>query len=645
MADEKPASNATVERSERTESAVESTSVNSDVVTDSQQGVSGAAQNDTQSFSQFHNNLAALNPQVQGENVWVNPNTPEIYQVKGDGVTLSQPPTDGGPAVQQSGQGETALNDAGGFRVMPNHGIENHNQAATDGKITVPSERPANMSPEQYEKLKQEAAALEQHLANPENKLTEQQRQDIERSAEQLINNKNADGSDRKPPLDPAQVAEVLKQTNRMFTDVKIDEQNGGRSDTAGFTSSDRNTAATAMIHDIANPTHANQGLNNTCNVTAAMKAEMLTNPGAQTQRYVDMFANNNVDQTGMRYTMVGDQKVYYDKGSIIPDNEAHYAANGKQGSGARDAYVQGMNHLYVNAVTQERGEFYSEVRTTREGDTGERREVGRFGSGLYATKPDGTIDASPAMGAQDVQNIMNKIGAGSLAADSSRFGPGANLNVTGGDPASLDRAWQANGGKPMVIAVDTGAAMFNSATGVGGKGGGHVVTLVDQRVNPQTGQTEYLMQNSWGEKLNGWVTAEAISSAMNPRNGDRSGNPTPQGGDGAQPRNDGGGSSANWSEQNYVRPGGGGAQGGDAASGGSSDGSNYGQNNNPRRNSGGILMDEAAKAERDYQERLKQDEEAQKLIKEAKQRQLEEEEAARLRERMRKLRTPGGGG
>jgi hypothetical protein len=608
--DNKPA--APVHHAEQTEGGDKTPTRSPSVqtVAESQKGVAGAAETwKDGGFNKFSSNLNELNPQLQGNRVTVD--NPDPYKnVKGpDGLALSAPPTT---------DGKIATDDKGLIK--------------TDGKIDMPSKKPDGMSDADFEAQRKQVEALNAHLNDPKSQLTDQQKQDLERSAEQMINNKNPDGSERKPPLDPNEATKVLEQANRMFDKQDVITGNG-------FSVQDRNLAVTAMVHDVANPNHANQGMNNTCNVSAAAKAEMMTHPGEQAKRYVDMFDNEtNKDKNGMFVNFPdgngGTKKVYYDRESITPDNEAKFAAN-NVGGGARDTYMQGLNHLYVNSVTQDRGEFYTDHRPEFDGDTGERLHQGGFdgavrmkrdAEGKLTTRP----ETSPAMVAEDVQKVLNEVGAGHMAADYSRFGVGQNnggvLSVQGGDAASLDAAWKANGGKPMVIAVDTNSAMFQSATDVGGKttGGGHVVTLADQRVNPETGKTEYLLQNSWGDKYNGWVSSDAIASAMNPRsaNGDKSGIVPPAG------KDSGGGSGADWGNQTYHRPGP--ASGGDQTSG---DGKSYGQEKAPQRDSSGIKTDTDRTQEMDYRKQLEQERE-QREAQLKKEEQLELERVARERAR-----------
>jgi hypothetical protein len=629
-----PAHDAAPEK--RTEAAPEVRGPSTQTVTDSQKGVAGAETtwNRDGQINKLAAGLAPLNAELKDGRVTVD--NPDPYKnVKGpDGLALSA-----GPAGTDNAKPAT---DGKGL-------------IKTDGKIDMPAKKPDGMTDADFEAQRKQVEALNAHMNDPKSQLTDQQKQDLERSTEQMLTNKNPDGSDRRPPLDPKEATKVIEQANRMFDKQDVITGNG-------FSINDRNMAVTAMVHDVANPNDANQGLNNTCNVSAAAKVEMMTHPGEQAKRYVDMFANeNNKDSKGMYVDFPdgkgGTHKVYYDHDSITPDKEAQYAAD-HVGSGARDSYMQGLNHLYANAVTQQRGEYYTDGKPQFEGDTGERLHKGSFTEPERQIldkngNPTGRPMTSPGMVAEDVQNVLNQIGAGHMAADFDRFGVGANnggvQSVKGGDAASLDAAWKANGSKPMVIAVDTNSEMFKSATEVGGKttGGGHVVTLADQRVNPETGKTEYLLQNSWGDKYNGWVSGDAIASAMNPRaaGGDKSGIvPTASGGTGSD-------SGANWGNQTYHRPGP--ASSGDQTSG---DGKSYGQEGAPKRDSSGIKTDGERTQEMEYrkqqeQERLqheaqlkKEQEEQDRIDRENRARaKREEDERFRIEQLERQRKQSGG--
>lgn len=415
----------------------------------------------------------------------------------------------------------------------------------TDHQIDLPKEKPAGMDDTQWAKMQEEVRKLNEQLTDEaiaRNGITPNQRDDIERGVEQMLNGKNADGSDRRPPLDPNEVTKVLENTNRMLgaDDATLAQR--------GFTAKDRNMAVSAMIDDVANPEHLNQGLNQTCNVTAEARVEMMTHPGAQTNRIADMFTNTDMKDENGNFVKIGDQKVYYDANSVKGGREAQYAED-YRGANARDAYSQALNHLYVNAISQPQGYYYTDGDPGSNGDTGERVHKGGFNKPELADENGRKYDAGDFFNGEAVQRLSNKLGNGTLAVNFNRFGigqsepnPGAT-DVGGTSGISIDEAWEKNGGKPMVVAVDTNSKLFNPQAGDGGvtPGGGHVVTVTDRRENPPgSGHYEYYMMNQWGSNppgKNKWVSSEELQAAMNPQEGSKTNAPAgyqqPNGGPG----------------------------------------------------------------------------------------------------------------
>lgn len=404
----------------------------------------------------------------------------------------------------------------------------------TDGKIDLPKDKPANMSDEQWKAIQDQVEKLNQQLTpdgRRKNELTDQQAADIERGVEDLIRGKNPDGSDKRPPLDPSEIAGVLDSANTMLSADKA------TLNARGFEKKDRNMAVSAMVDDIANPDHMNQGLNQTCNATTEARIEAMTHPSAQAKVMADLYTNTGMTDKGGNYVEVHGQKVYYDAASVKGGNEAQFAED-YRGANARDAYSQALNHIYVNAVSQPKGLFYTDGDPTSNSDTGEAIHRGGFNTPALKDSTGRKMDASDLFRAEDVQRLSNLLGNGALAANFNRFGVGdggANpgvMNVGGTSGMSFDEAWEKNGGKPMTIAVDTNSKLFNPQAGDGGviPGGGHVVNVTDRRENPPgSGHYEYYMMNQWGSNnppanppKNRWVSSEELEAAMNPQEGSK---------------------------------------------------------------------------------------------------------------------------
>jgi hypothetical protein len=479
-----------------------------------------------------------INPHRQRDGS-IDPQMGDLYAFSaGDGVRLSAPPG-GDLNSTQNGQvtdrtvaaaGDQALNDTGAGNITPQPevatGIKT-GQIINDTRVPD-SERRAltgNETPEQIAQIRErEAQALRDNAANPNNGMDAQQQKVLNESIDQIMNNKIKDANgnlvDRQPPLTEAQQAELLHQANRMF-----DPANAERAAKMGLDQKDRNAAVTAMMHDSAQPDDINQGQHNTCNVTTVAKVAAMTQPEKQAQTYVDMFTNANGNST----VTIGGENVRFDANSLQNDRETDRAmTDGNIGKGDWSMFTKGISHAYVNAYTQQdgKGELYVQGTPGQEGrsDTGERRlQIMADGSiGGAARKSDGTVDNSPGMGVDAVAEVSRQVtGNDSMLANQSRFGFRDQSVDNIRNAADLDKAWEANGGKPMIAAVDTSHGMFQ-ATGVGGYGGGHVVTITGRReagTNPDgTPKYEYQMANSWGDKYDGWVSGDQLAAAMNPK-------------------------------------------------------------------------------------------------------------------------------
>ncbi len=199
--------------------------------------------------------------------------------------------------------------------------------------------------------------------------------------------------------------------------------------------------------------------------------------------------------------------------------------------SGARDQYIAGLNHIYANFYDQQsltpRGSMYysQERQNPRTGDTGERLRTPNFtGTALPDERqpesspgPTATFDGIAYIEECLSQGKSNLVG-GKIMSDGWRD-PKIYVVLDGKD---LDAAWDANGGGPVVIGVDCRANMFGYKSD---RFAGHVVVLSERRDMTQgsgrTSNHEYRLLNSWGLDnnggvRNGWVSADAVASAMN---------------------------------------------------------------------------------------------------------------------------------
>jgi hypothetical protein len=359
---------------------------------------------------------------------------------------------------------------------------------------------------------RKELTALEAHINDPASGLDDQQKKLLEQSMSNIINGKANDGTDRQPPLNDEQKKELFHQANRMFDEQdKIYGQ--------GLSQGDRNRGLTAMMVDSADPSLMNQGQFNTCNGTTVAKVEALDRPEQQAKRFVDMYTNANGDHTVTMPTLDGKGciNIKYDVNSLRGDTtEAASALDaGHVGMGQRDQFVQGMNHLLINDFKQQGNPplFYTNERPGQFGqqDTGERL---RTSDGRVLVDKSGKPIVSPQMSADDVGALEKSLsGKANTMASSSHFGTTDVADIK--TPADLQKAFEANGGGPMILAVDTKSALFQ-AEGVGGNGGGHVVVIAGERMGPG-GQVQFKLDNSWGSKYNGWVDANTLFASADP--------------------------------------------------------------------------------------------------------------------------------
>jgi hypothetical protein len=136
-----------------------------------------------------------------------------------------------------------------------------------------------------------EAAELKQHLSDQSNGVSAKDRDVAEKGIASILSGKKDDGAPRRFPLSAKQQAAILHEANRLFNEEqKVLGQ--------GFDQGARNRALVAMIHDIANPDHINQGAQCTCNVTTIAKIECMKRPATQAKHFVDMYTNFNGDQS-----------------------------------------------------------------------------------------------------------------------------------------------------------------------------------------------------------------------------------------------------------------------------------------------------------------------------------------------------------
>ncbi|MCA9804497.1 MAG: hypothetical protein KC777_21150 [Cyanobacteria bacterium HKST-UBA02] len=207
--------------------------------------------------------------------------------------------------------------------------------------------------------------------------------------------------------------------------------------------------------------------------------------------------------------------------------------------SGHRDQYVAGLSHLYANNINQRLGNcyyiqrqelfekgFYGQV-PVKAGESARLNGFRGFEVGdnpLIAATIDGIAFLEESLSGKP-NMIVGKIWSEDASFENERVFSAAS-------GADIDRAWADNGQIPMIVAVNANTRMF---TGVPTSEmrkqlrttsvpfGGHVVVISQQRkgLKGKTSSSEYLLLNSWGDDQdgsarNGWVSSDALASAMN---------------------------------------------------------------------------------------------------------------------------------
>lgn len=200
--------------------------------------------------------------------------------------------------------------------------------------------------------------------------------------------------------------------------------------------------------------------------------------------------------------------------------------------SGFRDQFVAGVSHLYANAINQRLSKCYyvQGVQTSfikvPKGVTKSSGEQARLNSFDGLELGDSPLVAATLDGIAFLEESFT--GQPNLAAGSNVIKKWGRRNfrineVESG--ADLDSAWEANGGKPMICAVNAEARMFDDDGEEKPGLGGHVIVISERRnADPnltKSSKYEYMLLNSWGQDengaaRNGWVGGDQLVSSMN---------------------------------------------------------------------------------------------------------------------------------
>lgn len=206
--------------------------------------------------------------------------------------------------------------------------------------------------------------------------------------------------------------------------------------------------------------------------------------------------------------------KIAYSPKHLKGDREALVAWDPKLfGVGARDQFVQGMNHLLCNYHSQN---FYNCLFAADppgqygKDDNGDRYKLQSFDGPVVMNE--GKPVGAPMFRADDVAAVETKLSPGYSNLAVGPMWPGSQHKATNihdvKTGSEFTQVFDANNA-PLIIAADVRAAVFGMNAP-----GGHVVNIVDKRV--KNGTTEFLLLNQWGIKCNGWIGADQLVSAMN---------------------------------------------------------------------------------------------------------------------------------
>jgi hypothetical protein len=175
---------------------------------------------------------------------------------------------------------------------------------------------------------------------------------------------------------------------------------------------------------------------------------------------------------------------------------------------------VAGVNHLYANfldqqvRVQQSGGNLYY-CQQPQAGGTGERIRTPNFDGSILPSESQPADNPGPPSSVDGIAQIQTWLAGKVNLVIGTRFAgqhknPKVYIIQNGKD-------MDANHHEPLVVAVWCEAKMFAEGPG------GHVVIIAERRDGPQgkTSRSEYKLLNSWGFDRNGWVSADALASAM----------------------------------------------------------------------------------------------------------------------------------
>lgn len=302
----------------------------------------------------------------------------------------------------------------------------------------------------------------------------------------------------RNPPLDAKQINAIYDKTTELLTDPNKTSQ---------LDQTQRTQLADSMLHDIGHPNETDQGMHNTCNVTALEKRLNATDP--------TKFANmvTEVGLTG-HYT-ASDGKVIqvaFDKNSLKPDAEASLDPNDKRTDGARNYASQIFDLATVNDYWQHQNPplQYKQVAPASPNDTGERLT---YPNGQEVMGPDGKPMRQPGLSTEAIGQIGKDLGMKDnfIISNAEVDGPNSRNGVDKVQDFDAFKKQLENMKPPAIIMVNAGNHLFTNASTNNQSDGWHVVNATDYKAGPPA---MVFMTNQWGSENNKWVPVTDLYNA-----------------------------------------------------------------------------------------------------------------------------------
>jgi hypothetical protein len=321
----------------------------------------------------------------------------------------------------------------------------------------TPTAAESNLERTPAQRAEAATQALEQHFANTPH-------------AQQVRD--NLAEFNRRTDVTPEQKAQALENLLATSRGQHI-EGNGSRSN---MSQENIDRAVAGGINDIAKPRNIDQGNNGTCNTTVIQEGVATENP----ERYTASLREAALHGT---YTGSDGFKARIPSDLMTPHNEAMGAQNA---DGARNFSSQLLQGGMLNHYWQQRGQYYTDTDARGEqryAFDASQNNADAIGGGAnpFTTQ---WIGEGANVGANEVGNMGRNFGIQGQFVYAQRdwvtgpVDPSVRIVESGADlqRAKDDRAAR-YGSNWGIAVVHSGNSLFTGTEGLGGAGGGHVVS------------------------------------------------------------------------------------------------------------------------------------------------------------------------